>query len=189
MMLLIAGILIFFSIHLIPIFSIKERLIERWGEMPYMGLFSLVAGLGLGLIIYGKATALFIAFWQPMTGSQWVPIVLMLPAFILISWAYVPGHLKNTLKHPMLMGVTLFSISHLSVNGDLASLLLFGSFLFYSLMTMARLLKKSNSTDVKLNRVAFKMNVWDVIAMVAGILIYALAFFYHVKITGVGIQF
>ncbi len=189
MTLLMTGIIIFFAVHLIPIFSIKARLVNKWGKLPYMGLFSVVAGLGLALIVYGKGTAQFVTLWQPMNGSQWVPIILMLPAIILIAWSQVPGNLKMTLQHPMLMGVTLFSISHLIANGDLASLLLFGSFLIYSLLTMARLSRKPNSTDEKLTRAKLKMNPWDGLAILAGSLIYALVFFYHAKITGVAIQF
>ena len=187
MTILIIGIIVFFGIHLIPIFALKERLIDKCGRLPYMGVFSVVAGLGLAFIIYGKASAPFVAIWQPIIGSHWVPVILMLPASILISWAYVPGNMKNTLQHPMLMGVTLFSVAHLFANGDLASLLLFGSFLIYSLMTMLRLSKKSNSNDTKLKGSKLKMNRWDGMAIVAGSLVYVLVFLYHSKIAGVAI--
>lgn len=188
MTILIVGIIIFFGVHLIPVLTLKERLINKWGKLPYMGLFSVIAGIGLALIIYGKAYAPFVEIWRPMIGSHWLPVILMLPASILMCWAHVPGHMKVTLQHPMLMGVTLFSVAHLFANGDLASILLFGSFLIYSLLTMLRLSKKSNSNGTKLKGTKFKMNRWDGIAMMVGSCVYILVFVYHIKIAGVAIQ-
>lgn len=188
MTMLMVGIIIFFGVHLIPILTLKERLINKWGKLPYIGLFSVMAGIGLALLIYGKGYAPFVEIWQPMIGSHWVPVILMLPASILISWAHVPSNMKDKLQHPMLMGVTLFSVAHLFANGDLASILLFGSFLIYSVLTMFRLSKKLNSIDAKPKSTNFKMNRWDSMAMVAGSLVYVLVFLYHIKITGVAIQ-
>ena len=57
MNLLILGIIIFFSIHLVPILPIKNILINRLGENKYKGLFSLIALVGLLIIIYGFSRA------------------------------------------------------------------------------------------------------------------------------------
>ena len=53
------------------------------------------------------------------------------PAFILLVAAYVPSRIRTALKHPMLAAVKLWALAHLIANGDLASLMLFGSFLAY----------------------------------------------------------
>jgi uncharacterized membrane protein len=46
--------------------------------------------------------------------------------------AYFPGRIKGTLKHPMLAGVKLWAAAHLLANGDLGSILLFGSILAWA---------------------------------------------------------
>ena len=59
-------------------------------------------------------------------------MVLMLPAFILLIAAYVPGQIKARLKHPFLVAIKTWALAHLIANGDLASIILFGSFLAYA---------------------------------------------------------
>jgi len=66
MWLLILGIVVFIAIHLVPANPpLRTRLIEQWGEKKYKGVFSLVALVGLILIIVGKAYAPFHHLWQP----------------------------------------------------------------------------------------------------------------------------
>ena len=56
----------------------------------------------------------------------------MLPAFIFLVAAYVPGKIKAKLKHPFLVAIKTWALAHLIANGDLASIILFGSFLAYA---------------------------------------------------------
>ena len=56
----------------------------------------------------------------------------MLPAFIFLVAAYVPGEIKAKLKHPFLVAIKTWALAHLIANGDLASIVLFGSFLAYA---------------------------------------------------------
>ena len=65
MNLLILGIAIFFSIHLVPIFPLKNILINRFGENKYKGLFSLIALVGLLIIIMVLAIQIFILHGIP----------------------------------------------------------------------------------------------------------------------------
>ena len=58
-----------------------------------------------------------------------VTIGLMLLASIFIAAAFVPSHIKSKLKHPMLASIKTWALAHLLSNGDLGSILLFGSFL------------------------------------------------------------
>ncbi len=184
MNMLIAGIAIFYGMHLVPSTPLKNSLQNGLGKLPYMGLFSLVSALGLGLMIYGKGAADFVPLWEPMSGAHWVPRVLMLPALILIFWSYLPCSMKTRLGHPMLQGITLFSIAHLFANGDLASVLLIGSFGLYSVITIIRLSRNSDNTTAK---VVSKTPGWNALGIVMGILAYALVAVYHQQITGMPI--
>ena len=46
--------------------------------------------------------------------------------FVLLVAAYTPTHIRRTVRHPMMLAVLIWALLHLLVNGDLASLLLFG---------------------------------------------------------------
>ena len=98
--LLISGMIIFFGIHLVPALPLKNILIQRFGKNSYMGVFALIAALGLGLMIYGKSTAGFIAVWQPLAGAHWLPVILMWPAFVLLAWAEIPCSIKFHIAPP-----------------------------------------------------------------------------------------
>jgi len=51
----------------------------------------------------------------------------MIPAFILLVAAYVPGQIKAKVRHPFLVAIKTWALAHLIANGDLASIFLFGS--------------------------------------------------------------
>ena len=52
MNLLILGIIIFFSVHLVPIFPLRNILINRLGENKYKGLYSLIALVVYFIVVY-----------------------------------------------------------------------------------------------------------------------------------------
>ena len=128
MLWLIAGLLLFIGIHLLPSAPrTQTELKTRLGTPAYMGLFSLIAATGLGLMIWGMSQANFHTIYNPPSWGRGLALALMPLAFILLTAAYLPCNLGRKLRHPMLLGVTLWASLHLLANGDLASLLLFGS--------------------------------------------------------------
>jgi len=176
MAILAIGLLIFLGIHLLPSFPQKrEDLINRFGDKGYRGIFSLLSAAGLGLIIYGKATAGFVFLWNPPSWGHQAPFYLMLPALILMPAANMAGHIKRCVRHPMLIGVMLWSVAHLLANGDLASVLLFGGF---GLFAVYDLISVTHRTT---NRPSFEVQAkFDIIAIAAGVVAYALLMHFHV---------
>jgi uncharacterized membrane protein len=133
MMLLIAGIVAFLGVHLLPTMpGLREKLVSRLGKSGYKALFSLVSVAAFVLLVYGFARAPVIQVWSPPRWTRWVAIILMLPAFIFLVAAYVPGEIKAKIKHPFLVAIKTWAIAHLIANGDLASIILFASFLAYA---------------------------------------------------------
>lgn len=133
MTLLIAGIVVFLGLHLLPAAADwRKRLVAGLGETGYKALFSLASIAAFVLLVYGFAQAPVVQVWSPPPWTRWVAIALMLPAFIFLVAAYVPGRIKAKLKHPFLVAVKTWALAHLIANGDLASIILFGSFLAYA---------------------------------------------------------
>ncbi len=180
MNLLILGIKIFFIIHLIPIFPIKNILINRLGENKYKGLFSLIALVGLLIIIYGFGHADFYHVWDPLPYSREIAIALMPISMVLLVAANMQTNIKRYIKHPMLVAILVWSFVHLIGNGDLRSIILFASFGVYALIDIIfskKVLTTNNTTNYTLAK--------DIIVIIIGLLIYAVIVYFHQYIAGV----
>ncbi len=136
MKIMLLGLLVFLGMHVLTtIRTMRAELISKIGERPYKGLYSLVSAIGLIMIAYGfgawraeGSTQL----WYPPIWAKHLAIPLMLFASICIVSAYASTHLRVWLKHPMLVGVKTWALAHLLANGDLAGVVLFGSFLIWA---------------------------------------------------------
>lgn len=137
MILLITGLCLFIGVHLIPSRPrLRSQLVDRWGIQGYRALFAALSLLGFSLLVWGKAQAPFYPIYSPPSWGYQLPVVLMLPALILVCASQLPSRLRGITRHPMLWGVVLWSISHLAANGDVASIVLFGGIGGYSLFAM-----------------------------------------------------
>lgn len=105
---------------------------EATGKMVASAL-SLIA---IGLMIWGYRQADFVPLWEPPAVLRHVNNLLMLVAVFLLELRYVPGLLRSKIRHPMLLGVRIWAVAHLLVNGDLASLILFGGILAWAVFDM-----------------------------------------------------
>lgn len=136
---LAVGLLAFLAIHLIPTApDLRRGLVERFGEGPYKAVFSVLSLAALALIVAGYHKAQIHlgtknpVLWTPPEAFRHVTFLLMLPAMVLLAAAYIPSRIRTAVKHPMLAAVKLWALAHLLVNGDLGSILLFGSLLAYA---------------------------------------------------------
>ena len=125
----------------------RAALIARIGEGPYKVAYSLVSLVGIVLIGYGFAryrAAGMIDVWDPPRWLRHVNNLLLWPAFVCIAAAYIPGDIKRVLKHPMLVGIKLWAFGHLLANGDLGSIILFGSFLAWAVYDRITLKRRTD---------------------------------------------
>jgi uncharacterized membrane protein len=167
MTLLIIGIVVFLGLHLLPTVSgLREKLVARLGENGYKALFSLLSVAGFVLLVYGFAKAPAIQVWSPSGWTRWVAVVLMLPAFIFLVAAYVPGKIKERLKHPFLAAIKTWALAHLIANGDLASIILFGSFLAYAVYDRITLKRRQPTSLIGVPKTGGPRS--DLIAVVVG---------------------
>lgn len=137
MSLLIIGLIIFLGLHSVRIFADGWRTEKRaqWGEGAWKGLYSVVSIVGFGLICwgYGLARQQPVVLWVPPVATRHIAATLMLIAMVLLVAAYVPGNaIKAKLHHPMTLSVKTWAFAHLLANGNLADVVLFGSFLAWA---------------------------------------------------------
>jgi uncharacterized membrane protein len=182
----ILGLVIFLGAHVfVTMRDQRAALMKRLGEWPYRGLFALVAIVGIVLIAYGFGAyraAGPIQIWNPPPWTRYIVEVLMWPASIMVVAAYIPGNIKRTLKHPLLVGVKTWAAAHLCANGDLGGIVLFGSFLLwagYDRMTLKR------RADAGAPSIPMGGTKNDLIAIVVGTIVYlALGLVFHPVVVG-----
>ncbi len=126
--------------------GLRDRLVAMIGERIYVAVYSVVSIVVLVLLVRTYNTATVSALLWPTTEAlRLVPLILMPLALLLVvggiltrnptslgvvleDGAEVPvvGVMRIT-RHPVQCGILIWSLSHLLANGDLPSLLFFGS--------------------------------------------------------------
>lgn len=137
--LLILGMVLFFAPHSVRLVADgwRSATIARIGMSAWKGLYTLVAIVGLIVLIYGYGAARAdpTVLWTPPAWGRHATALLTLIAFILVAATYIPGtHIRERIGHPMLAGVKAWALGHLLSNGTLADLLLFGVFLVWAIV-------------------------------------------------------
>ena len=84
------------------------------------------------LMIIGYRSAPIITVWSPPVLFIHFNSLLMLIAFAVFAVSHTRGRFKGALRHPMLHSVQIWAVAHLLVNGDLASIILFGFMLLWA---------------------------------------------------------
>ncbi|MEO0620009.1 MAG: NnrU family protein [Pseudomonadota bacterium] len=184
---LVAGIGLFFFAHALPLIgTLRARLVQAFGgEQRYLLGFALASLIGMILMARGYGAMDYVALWDPPRWTRAVAFVLMLPVFSLMIAAYLPGTLRKAIPHPMLLGVKLWALAHLIANGDLGSLLLFGSFLAYGVIDLISV-KRRHRAAGRTPTIGPVRN--DIIALVAGLAIYGVTMVWgHAAIIGVAL--
>ena len=178
---LILGVVVFIGAHLVPsVPSLRSSLQARVGRSRYRGLFSLVSVVGFVLLVVGMGQAPFVPVWNPPAWANRVAVWTMPIALILLVAAFMPTNLKRITRHPMLWAVTIWATLHLLANGDLASLILFGSFGVFSLFDMG----SANRRGAELS--SSVVPYWrDLLVVVVGGVLYLASFYGHAWLFGV----
>ena len=184
---MILGLVLFLGVHTLTTQrEVRARVIASSGEGGYKIGYSLVSALGLVLIVWGfahyRATGMW-EIWTPPTALKHLTVALMLPAVILVVASYIRGRIYTRLKHPMLTGIKLWAAAHLLANGDLGSIILFGSFLGWAVFDRISLKHRADSGAPPIP-VGGPSN--DLIAVAVGLVAYlALGFAFHPVVIGV----
>ncbi|MDH3337569.1 MAG: NnrU family protein [Gammaproteobacteria bacterium] len=185
MLQLLLGIVLFFGIHSASIVALPIRdTIAAKSENGWKAIYAIISLAGIVLMVRGYAdlrqtpAVLYVTpVWM-----RHVAALLMLPVFSFFIAPYFPGRIKTALKHPQLVAVKTWAVAHLLVNGTLADVLLFGSFLIWAVVDRVSL--KNRVARPLPGAPESKTN--DVIVIVVGLVLYAVfAFWAHEALFGV----
>src|SRR3989440_5091224 len=202
---------------------LRDALVARLGEGPYRGAFALASVIGLVWMIYGYRHAPTVDLWGRLPGLRPLAFALVFVAFLfvgiglatpsptrvgmeskLVAGTDIARGMVRITRHPFLWGVALWALVHLTVNGDLASFILFGSLLLLALggtvaidakrrrkfadgwtqfaqttssVPFAAILSGRNSTVLALREIG-------VVRPLVAVLAYALIFYFHGRVFG-----
>jgi uncharacterized membrane protein len=221
---LIAASAFFLLIHFgISGTRLRDVLVARIGDGPYRGAFSLASVFGLLWLIAAYGHAPMVHLWDQPTGLRPLAFVLVLIAFLFVviglatpnpttagmeskltqGTDIVRGVVRIT-RHPFLWGVALWALVHLILNGDLASLILFGSLLLLAVGGTATIDAKrrrkfgsewtrfsqatSNVPFVAIaggrNALGPALREIGVLRLIIAVAVYALVFIFHGRLFG-----
>ena len=147
MLMLVAGMLLFFVPHSVGIVAPhwRDRMVLHLGEARWKGWYALLISGGLALQVLGfigasrTPTVLYVAP-PPLRYAAWL---LMLPVFPLLLATYLPGRILAGVGHPMLGAVLLWSIAHLLVAGTLPDVVLFSGFFVWAVADRVSLQRRA----------------------------------------------
>jgi uncharacterized membrane protein len=185
---LILGLVVFIGAHSFTTFrEARATLVARIGEGPYKGLHGLVSLAGFVLIVIGFGQYRehgYIQVWNPPTGLRHLTLLLMWFSFVSLVATYSPGAIKTRLRHPMLVGVKIWAFAHLLANGDLGSMILFGSLLAWAVFDRIALKRRPGAEVAG----SLSFGRGDIVALVVGTILYVAMIQLHPVLIGVPVM-
>ncbi len=144
---------------------VRRRLVRLGGENIFLIGYSVIAFATFVWMCLAYAWAPFEDIWGDPYWMRWVAVAAMPLATILFAGgvattnpgavgqtrltgtAPMPHGIQKVTRHPMMMAMAIWSALHLGINGDMASLILFGSMLFLALGGIAHLEIRRRADD------------------------------------------
>jgi uncharacterized membrane protein len=190
MLLLVLCLCLFFATHLVRIVApgFRDAAIARLGAGAWKGLYSVASVITLVLVIYafGQARQVTGMLYYPPVWMSHIALTLMLIAMIcLVASLLPPGHIATKTKHPLVLSVKIWALSHLLANGETSSVILFAAFLAWGVVM--RIALKRRERAGLLVRPAFVSARYDLIAVVGGVALWA-AFIFKLHEWLIGVQ-
>ena len=166
---------------------VRSKLVSRLGEKAFLGLYSLVAFAtfiplvwvyldnrhGGGVVwdlaavpgVRPLAMALAVLGFAVIAGAYRNPS----PAFVGIKKAWGARGLTRITRHPLFMGIALWALSHLLLNGFVTDVLFFGGMLAFSLAGAAHQDARKRATEnERLGQFFAESSFWPFAAIIAG---------------------
>lgn len=182
MLVLILGVALWSVVHLSSSVTpgLREAIRGRVGEQPYRAAYALLIVLSVILIVLGWRSSSLASAYQPPPWGYQLALALMPLALILFVSANAPGNVRRILRHPMLLGVVLWSLAHLASNGEKRSLVLFGVIGIWAVLEIIFINRREGEREKQPS----VSPVPDLVAIVLGLLVFAALAWLHPYFAG-----
>ncbi len=137
MTLLILGILIWWGAHLVKRIApgFRQSLTDKMGEGS-KGIFAAALVISVVLMVIGYRSEPVESLYSLPSWAGHLNNLLMILAFFLFGVGSKGSWLGARMRHPMLTAMIVWAVAHLLVNGDVTSVILFGSMLLWAIITI-----------------------------------------------------
>ncbi|MEM7500289.1 MAG: NnrU family protein [Pseudomonadota bacterium] len=141
---LLIGLAVWFASHLAKPMGLpyRQAIAEKAGENAAKGAMLALTLAAVGLMIWGYKGAGFVNVWFPPTWTVHLNNLLMIVAIVVFFAGAFKGHVASWIRHPQLTGFKIWAVAHLLVNGDLASIILFGGLLAWAVVALIMINKR-----------------------------------------------
>ena len=173
MYLLIAGVLLWAYSHLMK--RVTPGFRASLGDNTGKIVATVLSIIAIVLMVMGYRSADVVQLWNPPVFLTHVNNLLMLLAVFLVNLGFSRGILRTKIRHPMLTAVKTWAIAHLLVNGDLASIILFGGILAWAVADLILI----NRMEPEWKRPEAGSAVNDVLYAVASLAVFAAIVWVH----------
>lgn len=182
MSLLCSGVLVWALVHFIPVFTpnLRAGVISRIGTGGYKGLYVLAVLSSLALIVMGWGAGSTELLYDLGVSSLYT-VLLMLFVVLLFIGSMIPTNIKRFIRHPQLISVKLWAVSHLLVNGTERDVILFGGLLAWAVIMMIGINKRDGAW-VKPEKVS-KMK--DLVLVIITVVLFVILPRLHIYFAGV----
>jgi uncharacterized membrane protein len=136
MILLVLGLALWWAAHLFKRLAPGPRL--AMGEAG-KGVVAVLVIAGVVLMVVGYRGAEYVPLWEPPAFLRHVNNLLMLLAFYLYAASGMKTRITAVIRHPQLTAFKTWAVAHLLVNGDLASVVLFGGLLAWAVVAVIQI--------------------------------------------------
>jgi uncharacterized membrane protein len=145
----------FVASHFLPrVGGLRDRMIAALGRRFYFSAYGLLSLALLVWLIAAAGRAPFVLLWPQEPWMRWLPNLALPPAVLLVScglglpWPHTLGGRRSARfdpqapgfaaisRHPLFLALALWAGAHLVANGDLAHVILFGSFALMALLAI-----------------------------------------------------
>ena len=133
---LILGLILFFGAHVQKrIFtSLRSKLIDIIGENVQRGIVALTSSVGLILVILGYKLSDTIYLYDLGPWGLFLNNIAMMFSIGFLWLGHSKSRFRRYIRHPMLISVICWSVSHLLANGHLKAVTLFSGFAVWALI-------------------------------------------------------
>ena len=137
MNMLIAGLVLWTIAHMFKRLApgLRAGMTAKMGEGS-KGVMALVLLASIALMVIGYRTAPVEFVYATPEWARHANNALMLVAVALLGMGSSKGRARTWLRHPMLIGTVVWAGAHLMVNGDVASVVLFGGIAIWAVASM-----------------------------------------------------
>ncbi|MFT4585344.1 MAG: putative membrane protein [Gammaproteobacteria bacterium] len=158
---------------------IRSGLIKRFGSAAYLIAYCVIVLMAVALMVAGKSSVPFIAVWWPSASYKLFVLPLMFVGFVIAAAQVVPSNLRRWFRQPLLAGATLWFLTHLLLNGDLARMTLFGGLASIGFLSIALALREPYNKPAPLPWMK------ESLVIAVGGCAFMIAFFVHQTLFGV----